>query len=250
MDDVQLAEALTGIRAELLRYLTRLMGSPESAEDVAQTTYVRAHAAIERAPAAAEEQRRWLFRIATNLALDDLRRRTRWRARTVIELRELAEASPAFMERSAAMIATPEVTHLVREHLDTCFGCVVRNLPGQQAAAVLLRELHAFSVAEVAEMLDARPAQVKNWIQAGRLTMHERYADTCALMTKRGVCHQCTELSGFFQVPGPAAAGISDASLDERLDAIRPLNSSPLGAWHRALLELKRTGQRRKPRRT
>lgn len=244
MDDVQLAAAVTEIRPELLRYLTRLTGSPETAEDIAQTTYLRAHAAIARAPAAAEERRRWLFRIATNLALDELRRRTRWRARTVIELRELAEANPAFMARSAAMIATPEVAHLVREHLDTCFGCVVRNLPGQQAAAVLLRDLHAFSVAEVAGMLDARPAQVKNWIQAGRQTMHDRYADTCALMTKSGVCHQCSELSGFFRVPGPEAAGIRAGSLDERLDAIRPLNSSPLGAWHRALLMLQQAVRR------
>jgi hypothetical protein len=57
-------------------------------------------------------------------------------------------------------------------------------------------------------------------------------------MTKNGVCHQCVELTEFFQVPGPASAGIRDGSFDERLIVIRGLNSLPVGQWHRALLEL------------
>ena len=212
MDAAQLADALTRIRSELVRYLTRLTGSPEAAEDAAQSTYVRACQAPDRAPSDPNEVRRWLFRIATNLALDELRRRKRWMPTNVVEIRELAEASPSFMERSAQMVATPEVAALVREHIDACFGCVVRNLPSEQAAAVLLRELHQFSYDEVAEILGARPTQVKNWIQTGRRTMQDRYAATCALITKTGICHQCTELSDFFQAPGPAAVGVTDGS--------------------------------------
>ena len=238
MDDAQLATTLTDIRPELLRYLTRLTGSPDSAEDVVQQTYIRAHGALERAPTSSEEQRRWLFRIATNLALDELRRRKRWQAGGVIELRQLAEGNAAFMERSAAMVATPEATTIVREHLDVCFGCVVRNLPAAQAASVLLRELHDFSVAEVATILDSRPTQVKNWIQSGRRTMQARYAETCALVTKRGICHQCSELSTFFHAPGPSAIGIADAAMDERLSVIRPLKDVAVGTWHRNLLNL------------
>jgi predicted DNA-binding protein (UPF0251 family) len=142
------------------------------------------------------------------------------------------------MARSAALIGTPEVAHLVREHVETCLGCVNRNLPAQQAAAVLLRELHGFSVEEAAEILAARPTQVKNWIQTGRRKMQDRYAETCALVTKGGVCHQCSELSAFFRVSGPASVGISAGSLDERFDVIRALSGVPLGTWHRALLHL------------
>lgn len=240
MDDLRLATALTEIRPELVRYATRLTGSAESAEDVVQSTYVRAREALERAPSAPDELRRWLFRIATNLALDELRRGKRWRSTDVVELRRVAEADSAFMERSAAMVGSPETTNLVREHLDACFGCVLRNLPAMQAASVLLRELHGFSVAEMAEILGARPTQVKNWVQAGRKTMHDRYADTCALVTKRGVCHQCSELSEYFRVPGPHDVGVTDAAMDERISIIRLLNTVPLGEWHRDLLNLQR----------
>lgn len=238
MDASRLGTVLTDIRPELLRYLTRLTGSPEGAEDVFQSTYLRAHDALGRAPSASDELRRWLFRIATNLALDELRRRKRWQAGGVVELRELAEGNAAFMERSAAMVATPETTNIVREHLDACFGCVVRNLPDAQAASILLRELHGFSVAEVAGILAARPTQVKNWIQSGRRTMQDRYAETCALVTKRGVCHQCTELSDYFRAPGPAALGIRAGVMEERLSAIRPLEQTAVGEWHRRLLSL------------
>jgi RNA polymerase sigma-70 factor, ECF subfamily len=247
MDAAELADALTAIRSELVRYLTRLTGSPEAAEDAAQSTYVRASEASDRAPSDSREVRRWLFRIATNLALDELRRRKRWTLTDVETMRDVAEASPAFVARSAEMAATPEVTTLVREHVDACFGCVVRNLPPQHAAAVLLRELHEFSYDEVAGILGARPAQVKNWIQTGRRTMHDRYASTCALITKTGICHQCTELSDFFQSPGPAALEISDGSVANRLRVLRRLNSTPVGSWHRSLLTLVNSVQGSRP---
>ncbi len=238
MDANHLAAALTEIRPELLRYLTRLTGNPYGAEDILQSSYVRAHEALDRAPSTSDEIRRWLFRIATNLALDELRRRKRWRANSVIELRQLAEGNAEFMAQSAALVATPEMTNVVREHLDVCFGCVVRNLPDAQAASVLLRELHGFSVAEISEMLDARPTQVKNWLQAGRRTMQDRYAGTCALVTKQGICHQCTELSAYFRAPRPEVLGISNGVMEERLSAIRPLNKTAVGEWHRRLLDL------------
>ena len=46
MDDNRLASALTEIRPELVRYVTRLTGSPDSAEDVAQTVFMRAFEAF------------------------------------------------------------------------------------------------------------------------------------------------------------------------------------------------------------
>ena len=249
MDATDLATALTDIRPELLRYLTRLTGSPHGAEDVLQSAYVRAHEALDRAPSASDEVRRWLFRIATNLALDELRRKKRRHANGVVELRRLAEGNAAFIERSAALVATPEMTNVVREHVDTCFGCVVRNLPAAQAASVLLRELHDFSTAEIAEILDARTTQVKNWLQTGRRTMQDRYAETCALVTKRGVCHQCTELSDYFHAPGPAVVGMSEGVIEERLSVIRSLNKTAMGEWHQRLLSLG-FGEPGLPRRT
>ena len=55
-------------------YLCRLVGDPKQAEDLTQDAFVKAYRALGRLPAEANA-RAWLYRIATNTALDWLRRR-------------------------------------------------------------------------------------------------------------------------------------------------------------------------------
>ncbi len=59
-------------------YLYRLVGDWETAEDLTQETFMRAHRALPTARVVGAF-RAWLFRIATNLARDHLRRRRRIR---------------------------------------------------------------------------------------------------------------------------------------------------------------------------
>src|SRR5438552_7576614 len=67
------AETLPRYRAELLAHCYRLMGSLHDAEDVLQDTFERAWSSRETAADGAS-QRAWLYRIATNVCLDRLRR--------------------------------------------------------------------------------------------------------------------------------------------------------------------------------
>ena len=60
------------------------------------------------------------------------------------------------------------------------------------------RDVQEFSTSETATALDATEGQVKNWLQQARRTLEVRYAETCALVAKDGVCHQCVELDRFF----------------------------------------------------
>jgi RNA polymerase sigma-70 factor (ECF subfamily) len=63
-------------RSSLVGYLYRLLGQRELAEDLSQETFLRAWQRWKR-PAPPEEGRAWLYRVATNLAYDELRRRRR-----------------------------------------------------------------------------------------------------------------------------------------------------------------------------
>ncbi|NLV73696.1 MAG: RNA polymerase sigma factor [Chloroflexi bacterium] len=60
-------------RQPLYRYLYRLTGSPDAAEELVQASFVKAYGAIGRLPQDANE-RAWLYRIATNAANDRFRR--------------------------------------------------------------------------------------------------------------------------------------------------------------------------------
>ncbi len=77
--------ALHGI--ELARHLRRLVRDDEVAQDLLQDTLLRAHRALTRLGAGANE-RAWLYRIATNAALNWLRDRARERRALEAHARE------------------------------------------------------------------------------------------------------------------------------------------------------------------
>lgn len=230
-------EALEAIRAELTGYVTRLVVRPDVAEDVVQQTAVRVLEASSR-PAARGAVRAWLFKIATNLALDHLRRHGTWRETALLDLREQAEADPAVIAESVALRGSPETREIAREHLDACVACTLRNLGPDRAAALLLREVYGFTVDESAELLELRPSQVKNALQSARAALTARYAESCALVSQRGVCHQCVELDGFFEANAGDPLASSRADVDARLEIVRQRRTAAWGPWHRRIFAL------------
>jgi RNA polymerase sigma-70 factor (ECF subfamily) len=179
-----------------------------------------------------------LFRVVSNIAIDELRRQSRWRESAMLDLREAAQVDPAFLARSKAMVGSPETQLVARDHLIACFACTLGNLGPLRAAALLLKEVHGFSVDEAAEMLDATPIQVKNWLQASRAEMDKRYGETCALIAKNGVCHQCVELDEFHGAGRGDPLNGTSRSFEARLEVLRAARRAPWGRWHRMMFDL------------
>jgi RNA polymerase sigma-70 factor (ECF subfamily) len=232
-----LADQFDGIRRELAAYLCRLVVRPQIADELVQTTFLRCLEASDRLPDSIEGVRAWLFKVATNLAFDELRRHSTWRETMLLDLRVMTEANAALVEQSIALVGSPETKAIAREHLVACLACTLRNLPEYRAAALLLTEVHGFTVGETAELLDATPAQAKNWLQEARATMIKHYGTTCALLAKTGVCHQCVELDGFF-ASGQGNPLASNSSIDARLGIARESKERSWGPWHRMVFQL------------
>lgn len=236
-DSERQADVFHQSRPELLSYATRLTARHEVAEELVQEAAVRLLADSSRLPDDPAQLRAWLFRVVSNLAIDYLRRHSTWREVVLIDVRARAEADEHFVKYSSSLRGSPEVAALAREHLAVCFSCTSRNLPPEQSAALILKEVHAFSIRETADMLDATPIQVKNWLQQARRTMHERYAATCALVNKQGVCHQCIELDGFFNGAARDPLAGTPHDVDARLAVMRERPGAPLTPWHRRMLQ-------------
>lgn len=236
MDDALTPEFLDA-RPELTAYLCRLVLRPQLAEELVQSTYLRCLEARQRLPESSRGLRAWLFKVATHLAIDELRRHRHQRETLLSDLRSRAETDAAFMAASAALVGTPETRAIAREHVVACLACTLRNLPEHKAAALLLSQVHGFSLAETAELLELTPVQVKNHLQQARAHMDARYGASCALLSQQGICHQCVELDGFFA----AAQGNplqEDAGLDARLRLATQLRRKPWGRWHTQMLSL------------
>lgn len=232
-----LASAYQQSRRELTTYVTRMVVRPEVAEELVQEAALRL-VATDKVPSDPAGIRAWLFRVATNLAIDHLRRHSTWRENILVETRERAVADEAFVAESQLLRGSPEMRAIAREHLVVCFSCVLRNLPPERAAALLLTEVYGFSVEEAAEMLGATFGQAKSWIQAARAKFRESYDATCALITKQGVCYQCVELSEFFNGQKEDPLQDTTGDMDARLSILRERRDAPLGPWHRLMMRI------------
>jgi RNA polymerase sigma-70 factor, ECF subfamily len=232
-----LTHAFCRDRAELIAYATRMVTRPDVAEELVQQTAVRM---LQRARAGLDEssQRAWLFRVLTNLCIDHLRRHATWREGSLDTARERANADAQFVLDSKALVRSPEMRAAAREHLVACFSCVLRNVSPEQAAALLLKDVYAFSVEEAARMLGATFGQVKNWLHSGRATMAQQYAGNCGLVVEGAACIQCMEVDTYFEAGQGSPLEGTTKDLDARLDLLRDHRATPLGPWHARLMQI------------
>ncbi len=150
--------------APLLRYLERMVRDRGSAEELAQEVFLRVHRARERyAPEARFST--WLYRIATNLALNELRRpRRREPHRSQDE-----EGAPALVADAAG----PEAVVDARR-LGARVESELARLPEKQRAALCLSAVEGLSYAEVAGALEVSEQAVKALVHRARSALAER----------------------------------------------------------------------------
>jgi RNA polymerase sigma-70 factor (ECF subfamily) len=233
----RLAEGFARSRGELTTYLTRMVVREDVAEELVQQCAVRALEA-ESLPAERGELRAWLFRVATNLAIDHLRRHSTWREDILLDTRARANADRGFVAESRLLAGSVELKSIARDHLAVCFACTLRNLAPQESSALLLKEVYDFTVEETASVMGASFGQVKAWIQSARATLTAKYAESCALVAQRGACFQCVELDRFFGANQGDPLEGTPRDLDARLAVLRSKRDAPLGPWHRKMMRL------------
>jgi RNA polymerase sigma-70 factor (ECF subfamily) len=183
---------------QLKSYLYRLLANRNDVEDVAHDVFILAFENIGSFRAEAS-LKTWVFTIATNHARRHLKQRKRWVTDTFERTRDTAYEEPDVMQ--AIMHANqhaPQGVYEIREHIDYCFTCVSKMLPLEQQIALILKDIYDFKVKEIAGIMDTTYGVVKHLLHSARKTMIAIFDDTCALVSKRGVCNQCSELNGKF----------------------------------------------------
>jgi RNA polymerase sigma-70 factor, ECF subfamily len=140
-------------------YLLRTTGNREIASDLSQETFLRAwqrFAEIQQHP----NQQAWLFRVATNLALQHNRHRRH----------PVGSATPLNLHDDPA--SSDPGSHWI-EH--TLIQQVFDELMPKQRALLLLREVYGFTCAETGELLGMTMDATKMALYRARLQFRERY---------------------------------------------------------------------------
>jgi RNA polymerase sigma-70 factor (ECF subfamily) len=192
-------EALAApLLASLRSYLARMAGSPDDADDLVQDTLLRAFEQLGQFRGEASFKT-WLFRIASNAAIDWLRMRRRWTEDAQDRAKAAAIADPEFVPAARAAAAGPHGLYEMREHVSFCFTCIAKTLAPAERAALLLRDVYELSNEEGAAATGTTVAAFKHRVHDARRTMEAIFERRCALVSKSGVCWQCKELAGFFR---------------------------------------------------
>ena len=133
-------------RPKILRYLGQLVGK-EEADDLAQVVMLRVSQGLAgfRGDASLTT---WIYRIATNAALDRLR------ARRAEPLQAPCAAEEDDAETVPPELRAPSVEALaIRSEMSACIRAFVGRLPDRYASVLVLSELEGFRNAEVAAIL-------------------------------------------------------------------------------------------------
>jgi RNA polymerase sigma-70 factor (ECF subfamily) len=160
-------------RRELLVHCYRMLGSFVDAEDHVQETMLRAWRGKD-AFEGRSSLRAWLYRIATNVCLDTLRRHPE----RVVPVGDHAPSEFPWLQPYPDHLLEPEENQpdamaVARETIELAFLSAIQLLPPNQRAVLILRDVLGWAAAETAEMLDTSVPSVTSALQRARATMQQ-----------------------------------------------------------------------------
>jgi len=159
-------------RRELHVHCYRMLASFEEAEDAVQETFLRAWRHRDSADAG-PGLRAWLYRIATNVCLDALRRRKRREVRSFADLPWLQPYPDRLLDEVAPRDDEPDAVVVERETIELAYVAMIQLLPARQRAVLIMREVLGWSAAETAGLLETSVASVNSALQRARATLDE-----------------------------------------------------------------------------
>ena len=173
-DESAFADLTQRHRRELHVHCYRMLASFDEAEDAVQETFLRAWRRRETFDGSSQV-RAWLYRIATNVCLDMLRRN----GRRVTKLESFAEMPwlqpypDRLLDEVAPRAGEPDAVAVERETIELAFLTAMQVLPPRQRAALIARDVLGWPAAETASLLETSVPAANSALQRARATMQE-----------------------------------------------------------------------------
>ena len=159
-------------RRELHVHCYRMLASFDEAEDAVQETFLnawRGRSGFQGGP----QFRAWLYRIATNVCLDMLRRNSRRAAgtRSLAEVPWIQPYPDVLLDQAAPIDEQPEAVAVERETISLAFLAALQVRPPRQRAALIARDVLGWPASETAEALGTSVGAANSALQRARTTL-------------------------------------------------------------------------------
>ena len=170
-DEAAFEELVDKYKQPVLNLVYRILRDATEAEDLAQNVFVQVFKSADRYRVEAKFST-WLFTIARNLCLNELRRRSRHPAESLDGTAEPSEETPARQFEDKASVSAPD--QLLREELSFKVEEALAGLPENQRTAILLFKEQEMSYEEISKLLDCSLSATKSLIHRGRETLKQK----------------------------------------------------------------------------
>jgi len=170
-DEEAFAEIVRRYKNPIVNYLYRFLNDYEEAVDLAQETFVRVYFAIERYHRGFAFST-YVYRIATNLAISELRRRKRRRLLSLTGLFQTEyEETVEYQPRDERMLPDAE---LVDDEQSRVIAKAIAALPEKYRVPIILRDVEGRTYEEIAAVMELGLGTTKSRISRGRGLLKEK----------------------------------------------------------------------------
>ena len=170
-DEAAFGEIMNRYRGPITNYLYRFLNDYEEAVDLAQETFVRVYFALDRYHTQFAFST-YIYRIATNLAISEIRRRKRRRLMSLTGLFQGEDGSEVeFQPPDKRQLQDDE---LVEDERSEVIGRAIAALPEKYRVPVVLRDVEGKTYEEIAEIMKLGLGTTKSRISRGRGLLKEK----------------------------------------------------------------------------
>jgi RNA polymerase sigma-70 factor (ECF subfamily) len=162
-------------KVPLVNFAYRFVDDQETAEDLAQETFIRIYKNVKRYRRDMAGFRTWMYRIAANLCKNELRNRNR-------RLEILVNPPMADWDTDSDPIESASDTsggpdhQLEEKELQRVLAQAISRLPEKLRAALILRDIEGMPYEEISRIINRPVGTVKSRINRARLMLKDRMA--------------------------------------------------------------------------
>jgi RNA polymerase sigma-70 factor, ECF subfamily len=168
-NDAAFTQLVTRYKDSITNYLNMMVGNYDVAADLSQETFLRVYQNISRYSNLYKFST-WIYRIATNLAIDELRYRKR---RGQVFYKNVWGKSPKTdksedLEFELRDVRSGPRDEVLRKESSKVLEDAIQSLPKKYRIAFVMKEVQELPYEEIAKALDTSPGTIKSRLHRAR----------------------------------------------------------------------------------
>lgn len=176
-NELNFEQVYASFQPRIHRYLIQLIGAKE-AEDLTQEVFIKVSKALKTFRNESSLST-WLYRIATNAAIDRMKHPTF--CREAVQEHLLTAGHNDIAEKEAGLSTQPLLVEekLLHKETSECIRGIIDNLPDNYRIVVILKELEGLKNKEIAEILGVSLDVVKVRLHRGKVRLKRELLNYC-----------------------------------------------------------------------